>query len=118
MPRGSMAGRGDDQMSIQTDGIKFTGAALVTGGSKGIGEGCARALCGAGARVAIADVDAAAGRALAEALTRAGPGEGRFLPCDGRDAGQLKATIEAAAEQFGQLDCLVNNAGWHPPHKP
>src|SRR3972149_1631426 len=112
MPRGSMAGRGDDQMSIQTDGIKFAGAALVTGGSKGIGEGCARALCGAGARVAIADVDAAAGPALAggEALTRAGPGECRFLACDVRDAGQLKATIEAAAEKFGRLDCLVNNA--------
>jgi len=97
---------------------RFEGVALITGGSKGIGEGCARAFCAAGARVAIVDVDEAAGRALAEALTAAGPGQCEYFPCDVRDEAQLKRTIDAAAARSGRLDCLINNAGWHPPHKP
>ena len=97
---------------------RFEGVVLITGGSKGIGEGCARVFCGAGARVAIADVDEAAGLALAEALTAAGPGECEYFSCDVRDEAQLGRTIAAAVGRFGRLDCLINNAGWHPPHKP
>ena len=98
--------------------IRYEGVVIITGGSKGIGEGCARAFCAAGGRVVIADVDETAGRALAEALNAAGPGQCLYLRCDVRDTAQLNLTIEAAAAHFGQLDCLINNAGWHPPHKP
>ena len=28
---------------------------------------------------------------------------------------QLKSAIDRAAVEFGRIDCLINNAGWHPP---
>jgi NAD(P)-dependent dehydrogenase (short-subunit alcohol dehydrogenase family) len=67
--------------------------------------------------VALADINVAAGEALAQALTAAGPGTAKFYACDVTNADQLRAAIDAAAADFGRLDCLINNAGWHPPHK-
>ena len=52
----------------------FDNATLITGGSKGIGSGCARVFTRAGARVVICDIDEETGRALAEELTATGPG--------------------------------------------
>jgi len=31
------------------------------------------------------------------------------------EIGQLKQAIDRAAAEFGRIDCLINNAGWHPP---
>jgi NAD(P)-dependent dehydrogenase (short-subunit alcohol dehydrogenase family) len=92
--------------------------ALVTGGAQGIGAGCVRAFVQAGWRVVIADVNQPAGETLAAGLNALGPGECLFAHCDVRDAARLQAVIDEAALRYGRLDCLVNNAGWHPPHRP
>jgi L-fucose dehydrogenase len=96
--------------------MRFAGkAVIVTGGSKGIGEGCARVFCGEGGLVAVLARGKEAGLALAAELTSRGPGQAIFLPCDVANREELKAAIDRAATEFGRLDCLINNAGWHPP---
>jgi glucose 1-dehydrogenase len=82
--------------------------AIVTGGARGIGLAIAQRLVAEGARVVIADVDAAAGTAAAAALRAA---QCRFVTADvgsARDAERLVAETCAA---FGGLDIMVNNAG-------
>ncbi len=90
-------------------------AVIVTGGSKGIGGGCARVFCEEGALVAIVDIDTDAGQQLAEEITSLGPGRAMCVRCDVRQEEQIAAAIAKTADQFGRLDCLINNAGWHPP---
>jgi NAD(P)-dependent dehydrogenase (short-subunit alcohol dehydrogenase family) len=90
-------------------------AVVVTGASKGIGAGCARVFCSEGALVALCDIADAEGRRLARELTRTGPGRAVFLPCDVRDERQIESAIDQAAHEFDRLDCLINNAGIHPP---
>ncbi|WP_026929775.1 glucose 1-dehydrogenase [Glycomyces tenuis] len=81
--------------------------AVVTGGSRGIGETYVRALHEAGARVVIADVLAAEGKALAAEL-----GEGaRFAELDVTDEDAWARVVAETVESFGAVDALVNNAG-------
>jgi NAD(P)-dependent dehydrogenase (short-subunit alcohol dehydrogenase family) len=83
-------------------------AAVVTGGAHGIGRAVACRLAGDGARVAIVDVDEAAGGELAAQLD-----EGHLaLGADVADSEELAAAIEQAASTFGGLTILVNNAGF------
>jgi NAD(P)-dependent dehydrogenase (short-subunit alcohol dehydrogenase family) len=84
--------------------------AVVTGGSKGIGSGICKVLAKHGARVIVADVDAAAGRALAAAIEQAG-GAARYLPCDVSREDDFRTLFGTVVEQWGRLDVLVNNAG-------
>ncbi len=95
-----------------------TKVVVVTGGAKGIGEGCARVFCGAGWRVAICDMDEKTGAALAAELSAKGPGVCSFESADVRKTDDLRRVIDNAAQKYGRLDCLINNAGWHPPHQP
>ncbi len=95
----------------------FDKVSLITGGSKGIGEGCARVFCAAGAPVVICARGREAGEALAAELTAQGPGECHFEPCDVSDPDQIRRVVDRTVERFGRLDCLVNNAGTHPPHR-
>ncbi len=88
---------------------------LVTGGAKGIGEGCAQVFCREGGIVAIVDLDDDAGPSLAAALTAAGPGRAEFFRCDVADSEAFRQTIDTVADRFRRLDCLINNAGVHPP---
>ncbi len=83
-------------------------AALVTGGAQGIGKATARLLVARGYRVAIADIDAEAGRATEG---EAGPGEIWFVPCDVSSEPSVEACVQSVAGRFGRLDALVNNAG-------
>src|SRR5690606_15386761 len=62
--------------------------------------------------------DPAGGVELADAVTRRGPGRAQFGLCDVSKADDLARFIETTARAHGRLDCLVNNAGWHPPHHP
>ena len=95
----------------------FDKVSLITGGSKGIGEGCARVFCGAGAPVVICARGREAGEALAAELTAQGPGECHFEACDVSHPEEIKRVVDRTVERFGRLDCLVNNAGMHPPHR-
>ncbi|MQY37459.1 3-oxoacyl-[acyl-carrier-protein] reductase FabG [Streptomyces sp. RB17] len=89
--------------------IDLTGrVTVVTGGSRGVGAGIARAFLEAGA-----DVVTCARRppdAPVEAAGRAA----RFLPVDLRDADAVAAFFERLRREYGRLDTLVNNAGGAP----
>ena len=91
---------------------------IVTGGTKGIGEGCVRAFVGAGSKVVFCARDEAAGQKLAREVTAAGPGEAVFIRCDVSRTDEVERLVDDTVARFGRLDCLVNNAGWHPPHQP
>jgi NAD(P)-dependent dehydrogenase (short-subunit alcohol dehydrogenase family) len=80
--------------------------AIVTGGAHGIGLAIARRYAAEGARVVIADVDATAGQAAAEAL-----GNVRFVATDVGDARAAENVVADTCRAFGALDILVNNAG-------
>jgi NAD(P)-dependent dehydrogenase (short-subunit alcohol dehydrogenase family) len=82
---------------------------FVTGGASGIGEAVVRAFAAQRAKVAFADILEAEGRALAAELAVAG-GEALFLPADLTDIAALKAAIAGAADAFGTIRALVNNA--------
>ena len=88
---------------------------IVTGGGKGIGGGCATVFCREGGLVAILDCDLETARQTAERLTAAGPGRAMALRCDVSRHEELQASIEEVVRQWGRIDCLVNNAGTHPP---
>lgn len=95
----------------------FGKVTLITGGSKGIGSGCARVFVQAGARVVICARGRAEGEALAAELTAAGPGQCDFRSCDVTKPEELCAVVDWTASRHGRLDCLINNAGAHPPHR-
>jgi len=82
--------------------------ALVTGGNGGIGLAMALGLQKAGASVVIAGRNAAKGAAALKALRH---GNAQFMLADLSDAPSCKRLVEAAAQELGGLDILINNAG-------
>jgi NAD(P)-dependent dehydrogenase (short-subunit alcohol dehydrogenase family) len=91
---------------------------IVTGGTRGIGEGCVRAFVGAGSRVTFCAPGADEGEPLARELNAKGAGRAVYRQCDVSKVEQVERLVDETVEREGRLDCLVNNAGWHPPHKP
>lgn len=79
----------------------------ITGGAGGIGLATARALVGAGAKVALGDLDHAAAEQAAESLGHGNIG-GRL---DVTDIDSFEAFIERTEVEIGPLDVLINNAG-------
>jgi NAD(P)-dependent dehydrogenase (short-subunit alcohol dehydrogenase family) len=91
---------------------------IITGGSRGIGEGSARVFAEAGSKVVLCSNDEPGGQALAAELSRRGPGEADFIFCDVTQTADLQHLVDETIVRHGRLDCLINNAGWHPPHRP
>ena len=91
--------------------------AVVTGSGQGIGKGIALALARAGADVVVAGIslsdrarDQADLDATAVEIGRAGR-RSIGIPTDARSAEDVDNLVEAALQEFGQLDIMVNNAG-------
>jgi NAD(P)-dependent dehydrogenase (short-subunit alcohol dehydrogenase family) len=91
---------------------------VITGGSRGIGEGCVRAFVAAGAKVVFCARAESPGAALAAEVNELGAGDACFVRCDVSRVEEMQKLIATTIERYGRLDCLVNNAGWHPPHQP
>ncbi len=83
--------------------------AIITGAARGIGKVAAKLFAEEGAKVVIADIDAAGGLQTAEEIQAAG-GQAFFQHTDLTDAVQVERLIQMAVEKFGRLDILYNNA--------
>ncbi|XP_016088137.1 17-beta-hydroxysteroid dehydrogenase 14-like [Sinocyclocheilus grahami] len=93
--------------------------AIVTGGTRGIGRGIVKVFVQNGAKVVFCaqETELPAGQSLESVLNKEGLGSCTFVSCDLTKEDDIKRLINVTIERFGQIDCLVNNAGWHPPHK-
>lgn len=83
---------------------------IVTGGAAGIGLGCARAYAAEGARVIVADIDAAAGEAAAAAIVR-DHGDACFRALDVADSTACTALVAETVARLGTLHVMHANAG-------
>jgi NAD(P)-dependent dehydrogenase (short-subunit alcohol dehydrogenase family) len=83
---------------------------IVTGGANGIGQGIALAFAKNGAKVVIADVDEEVGIQTADQINQNG-GEAIFIKTDVRIEENIIRLMEAADENYGRIDILINNAG-------
>ena len=86
---------------------------VVTGGGSGLGAAVARLLVAEGGKLVIADVNVAAGEAVAAELGA----WARFIATDVTDDEQGQAAVACALETFGHLNGLVNCAGVAPGEK-
>ena len=87
--------------------------AVITGSAYGIGRAIASVLADEGARVVIADIDAAAANAAAAELGNAGK-EALAVPCDVTQRTSVDELAAAALSAFGRIDILAANAGIYP----
>ena len=103
------------QVDASTGGRWKDRVVLVTGSSSGIGEAVARRFGALGASVLVNSARSVeAGKAIADSLRDA-----LYLQADVADETQCAMLVEAALNQWGRLDVLVNNAGTGPtiPHE-
>lgn len=84
--------------------------ALVTGGGRGLGEAISRELAEAGLRVVIADMRTDLSKKVVDELKAAGL-EADCIEMDVSDPEQVQQAVDQAAQIYGRLDCVINNAG-------
>ena len=89
-------------------------AAFVGGSSKGIGRAIAAALLKEGCRVMLSSRSEENLQQAVDALKTETGAEAAYVVCDMSKHDDIKRAIAAAADRFGQLDVLVNNAGGPP----
>jgi len=89
-------------------------SAIVTGASKGIGEGCARELAALGVQVLLAARNLDAIEKIAEEIRQSG-GSAQAMQCDVASYDSVSALVKACLDRFGGLDILINNAGQIEP---
>lgn len=87
-------------------------AAIVTGGGSGIGRATALALGLEGARVAIADIAAENARQVRDEVAESGFSSAIACPVDLTKRTEVEQMVKTVLEEFGQIDILVNCAGW------
>ena len=87
-------------------------AAIVTGGTSGIGRASCIAFAREGAKVAIADINAEGGRAVAAEIADNG-GEAFFIETDVTQEDQVIRMVSETKRRFGKIDILFNNATWY-----
>ncbi|WKA59103.1 SDR family oxidoreductase [Planococcus shenhongbingii] len=85
--------------------------ALITGGAKGMGEATAKLFAKEGAKIVIADLDIDSAKKVAATINHSGGTARTYNKVDVTDKNTIKQTIEAAIEEFGKIDILVNCAG-------
>lgn len=83
--------------------------AVITGAGRGIGKGIARRFAREGCKVVIAEFDKETGPVAAAELAPLG-GKGLFVHTDVTDKADAIGCVEAAIEQWGRIDVLINNA--------
>ena len=83
---------------------------LVTGGSKGIGEGIVRSFLNEGAQVANANRSSHDGERLEQEYAKQGQ-QCYFIQADLCQASACRAAVEQTVSKFGRIDVVVNNAG-------
>jgi NAD(P)-dependent dehydrogenase (short-subunit alcohol dehydrogenase family) len=89
-------------------GTRLAGkVAVITGGASGFGEATCRRFVEEGARVVVADIQDPRGATLASELGEAA----RYRRTDVTREEDVRETIDFAVSEFGQLDCVFNNAG-------
>ncbi len=86
--------------------------AIITGSSKGIGEGCALVFAREGAKVVVTSRHEPEGQKVVESIREQG-GEAIYIRVDVSDSALVRKMIDQTVERFGKLDILVNNAGYH-----
>src|SRR5262245_29725088 len=84
--------------------------AWISGAASGMGEGIARLFAREGAAVALVDIQAEKGRAIADQIRTAG-GRAVFIKCDVTRESEVRDSIEQTGKEFGGLQIIVNCAG-------
>jgi NAD(P)-dependent dehydrogenase (short-subunit alcohol dehydrogenase family) len=91
--------------------------AIVTGGASGFGAATAQHMAQAGARVMVADLNAAGAQAIADKIKSFG-GQAESVVADVSDKTSFEHMVAQTRDVFGGLDILVNNAGTTHRNKP
>ena len=99
------------------DQFKLGGkSVIVTGGSKGLGRAMALGLAEAGARVAVVSRSKILIEETAQEIIRAG-GQAMAVPAEVRSERDVERMVEIVADQYGEIDVLVNSAGIAPMNR-
>ena len=88
--------------------------AIVTGAASGFGAEIARQYIAEGAKVAVADINGPGAQSVAAALGA----NAIAVTCDVTKRADIDALVKTTVERFGQLDIVVNNAGWTHKNQP